>query len=105
MKKFLQMIVMIGLDNLPKEPLRGFSGNYLADESNRLNALHFSNKTKVYINDETELSWDSLKKFRAQCKQTDYTVEIMHVVSKLSFEIIINCAVAAIVDVTEADIK
>ena len=51
------------------------------------------------------MSWDSLKKFRAQCKQTDYTVEITHVVSKLAFELIINCAVAAADNVTEADIE
>ena len=93
------------LENLPKEPLRGFSGNFLAEESTRVNALHISNSKKIYITDDTELSWESLKKFRAQCKQTDVTVEIKHVVSKLAFRLIINCAVSAVTDVTEDDIK
>ena len=93
------------LENSPKEPKRGFSGNFLAEESTRVNALHISNSKKIYITDDTELSWESLKKFRAQCKQTDVTIEIKHVVSKLAFRLIINCAVAAVTDVTEDDIK
>ena len=93
------------VDNSAKLPLRGFSGQLLTDESSKVNALHLTQGKKVHIYDDSDLSWDGLKKFREQCKQTDTTVEIMHVVSKIAFELIIRTAMANITGDSQEDIE
>jgi hypothetical protein len=51
------------------------------------------------------LSWDSLKTFRAQCKQTDFTSDLSTVVSKLAFELIILTVDGKVVGTDPASVK
>jgi hypothetical protein len=57
------------------------------------------------IGDDTELSWGSLKSFRAQCKQTDFTSELLTVASKLAFELIIMTAEGKVTGTNPESVK
>jgi hypothetical protein len=96
-----------GVDDEDKAvpPMVGFNNRPLSEELSIRQSLHLTTTKKVLIGDDTELSWDSLKTFRAQCKQIDFTSDLSTVVSKLAFELIILTADGKVVGTDPASVK